>query len=96
MCKIGSPLLSFLLCSLCTPLQVSVHDEIDTCFERIKFEIEVFRNKQSVKGDILLRKLRKEKDDLISYVNFLEIEKEEKQKYIDEIEKHFFILTKLY
>lgn len=66
------------------------------CFERIKFEIEVFRNKQSVKGDILLRKLRKEKDDLISYVNFLEIEKEEKQKYIDEIEKHFFILTKLY
>lgn len=76
--------------------KVSVHDEIDTCFERIKFEIEVFRNKQSVKGDILLRKLRKEKDDLISYVNFLEIEKEEKQKYIDEIEKHFFILTKLY
>lgn len=49
-----------------------------------------------MKGDILLRKLRKEKDDLISYVNFLEIEKEEKQKYIDEIEKHFFILTKLY
>ena len=25
MCKIGSPLLSFLLCSLCTPLQVLPH-----------------------------------------------------------------------
>jgi hypothetical protein len=25
LCKIGSPLLSFLLCSLCTPLQVLFH-----------------------------------------------------------------------
>ena len=27
LCKIGSPLLSFLLCSLCTPLQKHVYDE---------------------------------------------------------------------
>ena len=26
MCKIGSPLLSFLLCSLCTPLQEFIYD----------------------------------------------------------------------
>jgi hypothetical protein len=25
LCKIGSPLLSFLLCSLCTPLQARTH-----------------------------------------------------------------------
>jgi hypothetical protein len=25
LCKIGSPLLSFLLCSLCTPLQIEVY-----------------------------------------------------------------------
>ena len=28
LCKIGSPLLSFLLCSLCTPLQESVYTKI--------------------------------------------------------------------
>jgi len=28
LCKIGSPLLSFLLCSLCTPLQEKQKDEL--------------------------------------------------------------------
>lgn len=28
MCKIGSPLLSFLLCSLCTPLQIDLFDQM--------------------------------------------------------------------
>ena len=28
LCKIGSPLLSFLLCSLCTPLQESVYTKM--------------------------------------------------------------------
>jgi len=27
LCKIGSPLLSFLLCSLCTPLQTKFNDQ---------------------------------------------------------------------
>ena len=29
MCKIGSPLLSFLLCSLCTPLQIKNETMLD-------------------------------------------------------------------
>jgi hypothetical protein len=28
LCKIGSPLLSFLLCSLCTPLQVNLLNQL--------------------------------------------------------------------
>jgi len=32
LCKIGSPLLSFLLCSLCTPLQKIIFDNI---YERL-------------------------------------------------------------
>ena len=29
MCKIGSPLLSFLLCSLCTPLQTTIDKKLE-------------------------------------------------------------------
>jgi len=29
LCKIGSPLLSFLLCSLCTPLQATVYNNLN-------------------------------------------------------------------
>ena len=33
MCKIGSPLLSFLLCSLCTPLQKSIKVKCSESFD---------------------------------------------------------------
>ena len=37
LCKIGSPLLSFLLCSLCTPLQTLEDiEDTDNAFEKIE------------------------------------------------------------
>ena len=39
LCKIGSPLLSFLLCSLCTPLQSGIwsHDHINPLYLEVEF-----------------------------------------------------------
>jgi len=38
LCKIGSPLLSFLLCSLCTPLQAKLFEHFADLYEEKPFK----------------------------------------------------------
>lgn len=62
MCKIGSPLLSFLLCSLCTPLQetvfnndYSVIQELILDKEKIKYVPPVFEVAEVEKDYLICR-----------------------------------------
>ena len=61
MCKIGSPLLSFLLCSLCTPLQ-----ELDFETYIDKFDMSAFRQNDIYPDIWEYEEADKIKDDLRS------------------------------
>ena len=52
LCKIGSPLLSFLLCSLCTPLQYSVYAKLCINNDSAKTIQKRLKNNVPDNGDI--------------------------------------------
>lgn len=79
-----------------TKREFSVANEIDACFDRIIFEVEVYRQKDRFDEVELQRRLRKEKDDLISYIKFLEIDMNSKNEYIEKINTKFEVLGKIY
>lgn len=78
--------------------ELSVEDEVSTYFERIFFETEMMKQKGNLSKKDLMRKLRKEKADLLTYINTVEIpknEKTKKQEQIVKIEETFAVLGKM-
>lgn len=79
-----------------TKRELCIKNEIETCFDRILFEIEVQKRKVPVEKKTLLRKLRKEKDDLLTFVRMLNIDDEVRKSHVENIEKRFALLEKMY
>ncbi|MDD2371495.1 MAG: FRG domain-containing protein [Firmicutes bacterium] len=73
--------------------ELSLEAEIDTYFERVEYEFEMQKKKLGKEYDncLFLRKIRKEKADLLSYVedviNQLDISDEDKKIYFNEKSK---------
>ena len=79
---------------------LSIEDEIYTYFERIQYESNIYKNKLGKDFDRIkyLRKLRKEREDLLNYIdiNFkCGSENDEKNKWISYINDSFKIMENL-
>ncbi len=76
---------------------LTVSAEIHTYFERIQYECNIYKKKLGSDFDriLYLRKLRKEKDDLLTYLNLNILDEKDKKTQIEYVEKSFKILENL-
>ena len=72
--------------------ELSIENEIRNAFSRIKYEAVIERYEKIYDTTLFLRKLRKEKADLIAYVSELKENEERKERLIEIINSEYFIL----
>ena len=68
MCKIGSPLLSFLLCSLCTPLQESVYAKLALNNSVVLSEKEKLKKNKPAKGLVQILVITEKQFSRMEYI----------------------------
>lgn len=71
---------------------LSVQNEIQNAFSRLKYETMIERYEKTYNQTVFLRKLRKERADLLTYVSELEEDKGTKDDLIKLINSQYFIL----
>ena len=77
-----------------TPMEddLSIQNEIQNAFSRLKYETMIERYEKTYNQTMFLRKLRKERADLLTYVSELEEDKGTKGDLIKLINSQYFIL----
>lgn len=71
---------------------LSIQNEIQNAFSRLKYETMIERYEKAYNQTVFLRKLRKERADLLAYVSELEEDKGTKDDLIKLINSQYFIL----